>query len=115
MKKSLRILVLIVICFSFSINLKAQCPAGFDIIKVELLTDNYASETSWNLYSNTGAILLSSQVGMVAGTFYSDSICVPTGTCVKFNIQDTYGDGICCAYGVGHYTLSVNGAVADSG
>ena len=94
---------------------QAQCLAGYDQIKVELLTDNYPQETSWNLYSNTGAILLSSQTGMGVTTFYADSICVPTGTCVKFVIQDSYGDGICCNYGVGNYTLSVNGAVADSG
>ena len=115
MNKYLRPIILILLFSTFSNALKAQCPAGYDQIKVELLTDNYPQETSWNLYSNTGAILLSSQAGMGQATFYSDSICVPTGTCVKFVIQDTYGDGICCTYGVGHYTLSVNGAVADSG
>ena len=115
MNKHIRIIALLLFCFSFSTALKAQCPAGYDLIKVELLTDNYPQETSWNLYSNTGAILLSSQQGMAVASFYADSICVPTGTCVKFIIQDSYGDGICCNYGIGHYTLSVNGAVADSG
>jgi len=26
--------------------------------------------------------------------------------CYDFNIYDTYGDGICCSYGIGYYELS---------
>ena len=89
---------------------QAQCGIpGFDQIKIQLLTDNYPQETSWHLYDNTGALLLTGMSGMSVATFYEDSVCVPAGTCVKFEIQDSYGDGICCAYGLGSYSLLVNG------
>lgn len=95
---------------------QAQCGIpGFDQIKIHLTTDTYPQETSWRLFDNTGALLLSSVSGMAVSTFYEDSVCVPVGTCVKFEIQDSYGDGICCAYGNGSYEILVNGAVAIGG
>ena len=94
---------------------QAQCNVGFDQIKIRLTTDTYPQETSWKLFDNTGAILLTSPAGMAGSTSYEDSVCVPTGTCVKFEIQDSYGDGICCAFGTGSYELLVNGVSAVTG
>ena len=31
---------------------------------------------------------------------------IPPNTCVTFKIEDSYGDGICCSYGNGSYTVT---------
>jgi lysyl endopeptidase len=35
-------------------------------------------------------------------------MCIPKG-CYVFNMTDTSGDGICCGYGAGSYSLEVDG------
>lgn len=37
------------------------------------------------------------------------------GTYYNFTITDTFGDGICCVYGEGSYSVTVNGEVVASG
>ena len=43
------------------------------------------------------------------------SRCVWMQLCYRFTINDSFGDGICCAYGTGAYTLTSNGNVLASG
>merc|ERR1712176_186944 len=40
--------------------------------------------------------------------------CLSTGT-YTFEILDSYGDGICCSYGSGSYSVEANGEVLVSG
>jgi hypothetical protein len=87
----------------------AACSNGQLQVKVNLTPDSYPQETSWSLYDESTHTLLDT-----AGAT-SDSVCVPAGHCIKFTIYDTYGDGICCSYGNGHYTVTLNGVVVDSG
>jgi len=47
-------------------------------------------------------------------TTYTEELCL-TDDCYTFNITDTYGDGICCAYGNGAYTINVNGTDVATG
>ena len=35
--------------------------------------------------------------------------------CYRFTINDSYGDGICCSYGNGSYSVSYDGVVMGSG
>ena len=41
-------------------------------------------------------------------------VCVAPG-CYTFTINDSFGDGICCAYGTGLYTVSSQGTVLATG
>jgi hypothetical protein len=43
------------------------------------------------------------------------SICVLSEGCYTFTIYDAYGDGICCEYGEGSYSVSLDGEVVVSG
>ena len=43
-----------------------------------------------------------------------ESICVGDG-CYAFTINDSFGDGICCDFGEGSYTVSSDGAVLAAG
>ena len=52
------------------------------------------------------------------GTLYNDTICVPDDGdphCFQFYLNDSYGDGICCAYGQGSYALYVDSVEIASG
>ena len=88
-----------------------------DLITIDITTDNYPTETSWQLINQSGVVVASINSGDLtqANTSYTWSIC-PSGTdCYDFIIYDTYGDGICCGYGNGSYSVSYNGNVVASG
>jgi len=45
----------------------------------------------------------------------SDTVAVTSGTDVTFTIHDSWGDGICCDMGLGHYEVSACGVPCASG
>ena len=76
------------------------------IVTLNLVTDNYASETSWQLTDSSGYVIAQNGSLSNAST-YSTEIEIPTSDeCYTFTINDTYGDGICCGYGVGSYSIT---------
>ncbi len=77
-----------------------------DYVNLNLVLDNYASETTWSIVSN-GTTYLSGgpYTDGTNGQVVLDSVCLPNG-CYDFIINDSYGDGICCGYGNGSYTLT---------
>ncbi|MBK12527.1 MAG: hypothetical protein CL849_03240 [Crocinitomicaceae bacterium] len=80
---------------------------GFNF-SLTLLLDNFPGETTWNLLDSTGAAVASGGPYAEAGATIEESFCVGDG-CYTFQLFDSFGDGICCAYGVGDYVLSVDG------
>lgn len=80
-------------------------------VTLTLVTDNYGSETSWSLSGPSGVVASGSGYGNNQTT--TETFCLPDG-CYDFTINDSYGDGICCAYGNGSYALS-GGGVSESG
>ena len=90
---------------------------GVEMI-VDLLTDNYPSETSWSLFNmctNKEQISVSRMtIYQTANTQYVNTYCVPPAE-YTFTVNDTFGDGFCCSYGTGAYTITVDGDVAASG
>lgn len=69
----------------------------------KLTTDRYASETSWNITNKQGT-LVESGTDYANNQTYSQSLCLADGT-YTFTISDSYGDGICCEFGNGAYSL----------
>lgn len=86
----------------------AQCPVGDDEIIVQIVPDNYPGEISWNLKDQAGNTIMS-------GFYTGDTACVPAGTCLTLTMNDAFGDGICCGYGNGSYTVYLNGNVQATG
>jgi len=93
----------------------AGCGAGEDVVSITILTDNFGSETSWTFDDTcTGDELLSgSNYGST--TEYQFNDCVEADGSYTFKIQDTFGDGICCSYGNGSYTVSVGDETETGG
>ena len=51
---------------------------------------------------------------MADGSTFTETNCLEVGS-YTFTINDTYGDGICCRYGSGNYSLTASGTVLASG
>jgi hypothetical protein len=105
-------------------------------VKVTIVTDNYGSETYWRIINASGtmvaqggnqAVGASGNTGGTApngagmysnATTYNVDVPLPADGCYTFEIYDYYGDGICCAYGNGSYTvrnLATNAIVLSGG
>lgn len=92
------------------------CSSGCDDTEVTLtiLTDNYPGETTWELSDDNGNVLASGGPYSSSGTTYTEDFCLADG-CYNFTIFDSYGDGICCAYGSGSYDLASSSETFASG
>ena len=75
-------------------------------VTVSLTFDNYPEETSWQI-SDGGTVLASGGTYPTApdGSSLAVVECLPEA-CYTFTIFDSYGDGICCGYGNGSYSVS---------
>ena len=84
-------------------------------VTLTLVLDNYPGETTWQLTTSGGSVVASGGPYSVAGSTVSQTFCLPDG-CYDFTINDSYGDGICCAFGNGSYSLvSSTGTTLASG
>jgi len=92
------------------------CPTGCDDTEATLtiLLDNYPGETTWTLKNASGTTLYSGGPYSGAGSTVSETFCLVDG-CYDFQINDSYGDGICCGYGQGSYDISINSQSVASG
>ena len=87
-------------------------PCGPDSVQViiTVTTDDFPEETSWFLMDQFGGgwtnIPLTSNDANATITW---TLCVPDSGCHTFTMLDSYGDGICCSYGSGSYSVSYNG------
>lgn len=86
-----------------------QCSTGQVQVIVAIVPDDFPNETTWELRDNMGTLLGSGANAL------GDTLCVPNTACLEFTIFDSYGDGICCAYGLGSYTVSYGGTVVAQG
>ena len=79
-----------------------------------ILTDNYPGEITWDLADSTGAIVASGGPYADAATTLVENFCAGEG-CYTLTMYDSFGDGICCAYGAGNYDLTIDGTTVASG
>jgi hypothetical protein len=118
MKPYLSFLFLCLLCMVAHTNLYAACTTGQATIVITIKTDNYPSETGWSVTNAAGTTTYASRAQgyyTAQNTIYTQEVCVPANTCVKFTITDQYGDGVCCGYGNGYYTLTYNGTQVANG
>jgi polyhydroxybutyrate depolymerase len=86
-------------------------------VTLELLTDNWAEETSWEFREIGGAVLYSGSYNQSDdNTTFIEAFDVVPDNCYEFEIFDSYADGICCEFGDGFYSLTTdNGDVIIDG
>lgn len=83
-------------------------------VMLSLTTDAWGDETSWELIDgNTGTII--DQGGNYSGNQTITEAWQLADGCYTFIIYDGFGDGICCEYGQGSYTLTSGSQTIVSG
>ncbi|MGI9526247.1 MAG: M12 family metallo-peptidase [Weeksellaceae bacterium] len=86
----------------------------YNEVNVKIKTDNYPRETTWVIYDSDGNRFATGYNYTAANTVYDESVCLPDG-CYIFEMLDSEGDGICCDYGNGSYSVTFNGQTLASG
>ncbi len=86
-------------------------------VTLSITLDNYPEETAWSITDGNGSTVASGGTygSQADGSTVTEEACLPDG-CYTFTITDAYGDGICCQYGNGSYTLTgASGTLASGG
>ncbi|MEO1434324.1 MAG: PKD domain-containing protein [Bacteroidota bacterium] len=87
-------------------------------VNIDIVVDNFPGETTWAILDENGNSLATGGPyhGNPSGTLVSEQACVPDG-CYSFVIYDSFGDGICCGFGQGSYTVtdSIGSVLAAGG
>jgi len=93
---------------------------GPNTLTLQLDLDRYGSETTWvirngsNIYASGGPYTTQATNGVYPQP--PIVVCIPNG-CHELVISDSYGDGMCCAYGNGSFSLrdAQNNVLASGG
>lgn len=93
---------------------EAQTP--HQSIYITFLTDDYPNDNAWELKDLNGNLIAShgfDDLGNITGynenegnTLFVYNYVLDYQKCYTFTMYDEYGDGICCNYGDGYYTIS---------
>ena len=93
---------------------KAQVISAQQLV-LELMTDNFGNETSWEIYNSLGELVFSGS-GYENNTYYSIDIDFVLDDCYMIIISDEGENGICCENGDGYYRIKdVDGALYFEG
>jgi len=86
-------------------------------LTLSITFDNYPEETSWTISDGSSVVASGGTYDSEPdGSTLTIPVCLASG-CYTLTFSDVYGDGICCAYGNGSYSLTQNSnsAVLASG
>lgn len=92
-------------------------PTGCTDIMLSFTFDNYPEETSFAITNASGTTISSGgpYTDQADGVTLNLEGCFDAG-CYELTVNDDYGDGICCNYGNGSYSLSTSdGTILVSG
>ena len=88
---------------------------GMSNITIKITLDRYGSETEWQLRNSAGTIVAQNPnyTNAASNGAYpqADINLTLPNDCYNFTISDSYGDGMCCAYGQGGYQILADGAL----
>ncbi|WP_118976672.1 M12 family metallo-peptidase [Taibaiella koreensis] len=92
-------------------NCSTTPPAGCtdNAATLTIVLDNYPEETSWDIKNSAAQVVASGGTygSSPDGSTITVPLCLPNG-CYTLTMKDVYGDGMCCSYGNGSYTLRKN-------
>lgn len=92
----------------------SDCSPGEMVLSGVVTTDNYPSENRWAI-EFPGTTREPIRFAFPRDARGVDHVippaCVPDGA--TFTLEDIYGDGMCCSYGEGSYSLSLDGGTVE--
>ena len=83
---------------------------------MEVLTDYYPEETTWEITDdcNNGAVVMSGGPYSDDTTLFTEEMdVIPSKSTVR--VYDSWGDGVCCNYGLGSVKATLDGTEFLSG
>lgn len=80
--------------------------SDYDIVTLTINADNYPQETSWEIYDETEHAMVASGSLLSGMDVYTEEICLNYNSCFTLHVYDSYGDGICCSYGEGNFSVT---------
>jgi surface protein len=92
----------------------AEADATFEV-QVQVYYDDFPEDTGWTLRDSTGTPISSQAPGSITtqNSTVTKNSSVAFGT-YTFEMTDTFGDGICCNFGSGSFSIVVNGETVVS-
>lgn len=94
-----------------------ECPEECENfgLTLSITLDNLPAETTWELRTDGGDVVQTGGPYSTAGATVVEQLCSDVD-CYEFEIFDSSGDGICCGFGNGSYSLTdVGGNILASG
>ncbi len=74
------------------------CSPGKELVTLEIMLDQYAGETGWNIYTTSGVLIdempVGSYAGQPMGAIVKKYMCIDYGTQIQFQLVDDFGDGL---------------------
>jgi len=100
----------------YTVNIVDGGNSGGDTtVRLSFTFDNYPEETSWSILDGSTTVASGGTYGSQAdGSTLNIDVDLPEG-CYSLVVRDAYGDGICCSYGNGSYTLKDGNTTLASG
>lgn len=94
----------------------ATSGGGNTTVTLSMTFDNYPEETSWEIQDSSNTVVASGGTygSQADGSTLNVNVDLPAG-CYSLVMSDVYGDGMCCSYGNGSYSLSDDGTTLVSG
>lgn len=92
-----------------SLTIKKNVYAGGGRMKFKLVTDRYASETTFKFFDPNGIVVLEdgpwANLSSNSTTVHNYNFYPTTTGCFRLEVYDSYGDGINSGYGSGYFQL----------
>ncbi len=79
--------------------------SDFAPLTILINADNYPEETSWELVDELNNQLLGAGALTSNTEVFTEEVCVDYTSCLSLTVFDSFGDGICCAYGEGNFSV----------
>ncbi|MDG1477766.1 MAG: Omp28-related outer membrane protein [Vicingaceae bacterium] len=104
-----------------SVSTASTTQAGSTAGVINITTDRWGAETTWELYDETAGSAVASggpYTNEAANGAYPQAAVNATlvdGNCYKFIVEDSYGDGMDGGFGTGTFSLVVGGTTVSSG
>jgi hypothetical protein len=84
-------------------------------ITIKITLDGYGAETSWTLKNSAGTTVAQNptytSLNNTSTNPQADINLTLPNDCYTFQINDSYGDGLCCGYGNGSYAIWADGVL----
>jgi len=79
-----------------------EVEATYDFITLIINGDEYPNETSWSLFDLNENLIATG--GLNNGNL-EEELCIDYTSCYSLYVYDSYGDGICCGFGIGDFSV----------